>query len=106
MRDFYKMSFSEINKEMENFQRKIITQQAQGIPATPKQMKYYFALSKAYKRINAEYAKWKATQMKLVKIYSNKAVYLTKTNRLVVEIIPPETAEILEYYKKIPVNNF
>ena len=57
MRDFYKMSFSEINKEMENFQRKIITQQAQGIPATPKQMKYYFALSKAYKRINAEYAK-------------------------------------------------
>lgn len=57
MKDFNKMTFNEINTEMENFQRKIITQQAQGIPATPKQMKYYFALSKAYKRINAEYAK-------------------------------------------------
>ena len=57
MKDFNKMTFNEINAKMEKFQRQIITQQAQGIPATPKQMKYYFALSKAYKRINAEYAK-------------------------------------------------
>lgn len=43
---------------------------------------------------------------KLIKIYNNKAVYITKTNRFIVETIPPETAEILEFYKKIPKNDF
>lgn len=44
--------------------------------------------------------------MKVVKIYNNKAVYLTKTNRIVVENIPPETAKMLDFYKKIPANDF
>lgn len=57
MKDFNKMTFAEINQEIENFQRQIIKQQAQGIPTTPKQMKYYFVLSRAFKRINEEYAK-------------------------------------------------
>ena len=57
MRDFNKMSFTEINKTMEDFQRKIITQQSEGIPLTEKQMKYYYALSKAFRKINAEVAK-------------------------------------------------
>lgn len=43
---------------------------------------------------------------KLIKIYNNKAVYITKTNRFIVENIPPETAKILEFYKKIPANDF
>ena len=57
MKDFNKMTFAEINAEMEKFQRQIIKQQAQGVPTTQKQMKYYFVLSRAFKRINAEYAK-------------------------------------------------
>lgn len=57
MRDFNKMSFTEINKAMEDFQRQVITQQAQGIPLTEKQMKYYYVLSKAFRRINTEVAK-------------------------------------------------
>lgn len=57
MRDFYKKSFTEINKEMERFQLQILHQQAKGIPLTDKQMKYYKALSRAFKKINCEVAK-------------------------------------------------
>ena len=57
MRDFYKMTFTEINNEMERFQMQIIRQQAEKIPLTKKQINYYYALSKAYRKINAEYAK-------------------------------------------------
>ena len=57
MRDFYKMSFTEINKTMEDFQIRIMRQQEEGIPLTEKQIKYYYALSKAFKKINAEVAK-------------------------------------------------
>lgn len=57
MRDFYKMSLSEINRVMEDFQMRIIKQQADGIPLTEKQMKYYKALSKAFQKINKEVAK-------------------------------------------------
>ena len=42
----------------------------------------------------------------LVKIYDNKAVYITKTNRFLIETIPPETAKILDFYKKLPANDF
>ena len=57
MRDFYKMSFAEINNEMERFQLQIMRQQAQGIPLTAKQMNYYKALSKAFRKINCDIAK-------------------------------------------------
>ena len=57
MRDFYKMSFSEINAEMERFQLQILQQQAKGIPLTQKQMNYYYALSNAFRKINCDMAK-------------------------------------------------
>lgn len=41
----------------------------------------------------------------LVKIYRNKAVYITKTNRFLIENIPLESAEILDFYKKIAIND-
>ena len=42
----------------------------------------------------------------LVKIYRNKAVFLEKPNRFVIENIPLETAKILDFYKKLPANDF
>lgn len=57
MRDFNKMSFDEINKEMARFQEQIIRQQADGIPMTDAQKRYYYALSKAHKKINYDTAK-------------------------------------------------
>lgn len=57
MRDFYKMSFTEINAEMERFQLQILHQQAKGIPLTDKQMNYYKALSRAFRKINCDIAK-------------------------------------------------
>ena len=57
MRDFNKMTLAEINAEMERFQMQIIRQQAQGIPLTDKQRKYFLVLSKAHKRINEYVAK-------------------------------------------------
>ena len=57
MRDFYKMSFTEINQVMGDFQLQIMRQQAKGISLTEKQMKYYKALSKAFQKINQEVAK-------------------------------------------------
>ena len=57
MRDFYKMSFTEINKEMERFQLQILRQKAKGIPLTDKQMNYYKALSSAFRKINRDTAK-------------------------------------------------
>lgn len=57
MRDFNKMSFTEINTEMARFQEQIIRQQADGIPMTDGQKRYFYALSKAHKRINQEIAK-------------------------------------------------
>ena len=57
MKDFNKMTFAEINAEMERFQRQIIKQQAQRIPLTERQLKYFYVLRKAYRKINAEYAK-------------------------------------------------
>ena len=57
MRDFNKMGFNEINAEMEQFQRQVIEQQRRGIPLTEKQMRYYYVLSKAFRRINSEIAK-------------------------------------------------
>ena len=57
MRDFYKMSFTEINAEMERFQLQIMRQQADGIPLTQKQMNYYKALSNAFRKINCDIAK-------------------------------------------------
>ena len=35
---------------------------------------------------------------KLVKIYRNKAVFLENGNYITVETIPPESAEILDFY--------
>lgn len=57
MRDFYKMSFTEINAEMERFQLQIMRQQAKGIPLTAKQMNYFKALSNAFRKINYDTAK-------------------------------------------------
>lgn len=57
MRDFYKMSFSEINRVMEDFQMRIERQRKAGIPLTEKQIKYYKALSRAFQKINEEVAK-------------------------------------------------
>ena len=57
MRDFYKMSFTEINAEMERFQLQILHQQAKGIPLTDKQTNYYKALSRAFRKINCDIAK-------------------------------------------------
>lgn len=57
MKDFDKMTFTEINNEMARFQEQILRQQADGIPLTQRQMNYYYALSKAFRRINAEVAK-------------------------------------------------
>lgn len=57
MRDFYKMSLSEINRVMEDFQMRIMRQQAEGIPLTEKQMRYYHVLSKAFQKINNDIAK-------------------------------------------------
>lgn len=57
MKDFNNMSYSEINYEMEKFQRQVLEQQSKGIPVTEKQMRYYYVLSKAFRRINAEIAK-------------------------------------------------
>lgn len=57
MKDFNKMTFTEINNEMARFQEQILRQQADGIPLTQRQMNYYYALSKAFRRINAEVAK-------------------------------------------------
>ena len=44
-------------------------------------------------------------QKTLIKIYQGKAVYLMG-DAIIVENIPLESREILEYYKKIPVNDF
>lgn len=57
MRDFNKMSFDEINKEMARFQEQIIRQQADGLPMTDGQKRYFYALSKAHKKINQAIAK-------------------------------------------------
>jgi len=38
---------------------------------------------------------------KLVKIYRDKAVYLINNDTIIVENIPLETAEILDFYKNI-----
>lgn len=57
MKDFNKMTFAEINNEMERFQTQIIRQQADGIQPTERQKKYFYVLSKAFKKINAEVAK-------------------------------------------------
>ena len=56
MRDFYKMGFNEIRDEIERFQLQLIRQQAEKIPLTPAQLRRWRALSRAYKKINAEYA--------------------------------------------------
>lgn len=37
----------------------------------------------------------------LVKIYRDKAVFFEKPNRIVVETIPAQSAEILDFYEKI-----
>lgn len=56
MKDFNKMTFCEINAEMERFQGHILRQQADGIPLTQKQKNYYHALSKAFRKINQDTA--------------------------------------------------
>lgn len=50
------MSFTEINQLMGDFQMQIMRQQAEGIPLTEKQKKYYYKLSKAFQKINEEVA--------------------------------------------------
>ena len=57
MRDFNKMSFTEINTEIARFQMQMLRQQEQGLPMTDGQKRYYYALSKAHKKINADIAK-------------------------------------------------
>lgn len=57
MRDFNKMSFTEINDEMTRFQLQMVRQQADGIPMTDGQKRYFYALSKAHKKINYDIAK-------------------------------------------------
>ena len=42
----------------------------------------------------------------LIKIYQGKAVYLMGDNNIIVENIPLESREILDFYKKIPANDF
>jgi len=41
----------------------------------------------------------------LIKIYQGKAVYLMG-DAIIVENIPLESREILDFYKKIPANDF
>lgn len=43
---------------------------------------------------------------KLIKLYQDKAVFLTDNNTIIVEKISADALKILEYYKKIPVNDF
>jgi hypothetical protein len=43
---------------------------------------------------------------KLIKLYQNKAVFLTDNNTIVVGKISADALKILDYYKKIPVNDF
>lgn len=57
MKDFNKMTLLEINTEMERFQLQIMRQQAQKMPMTDRQKAYFYALSKAYKKINCDIAK-------------------------------------------------
>lgn len=42
--------------------------------------------------------------MKLVKIYQKQAVYLDN-DKIIVETIPTDTIRILNYYKKITIND-
>lgn len=44
-------------------------------------------------------------QKTLIKIYQGKAVYLVG-DAIIVENIPLESQKILDFYKKIPVNDF
>ena len=43
---------------------------------------------------------------KLIKLYQDKAVFLTDNNTIIVEKISGNALKVLEYYKKIPVNDF
>lgn len=40
----------------------------------------------------------------LIKLYQNKAVYLVNNDTIVVENIPLESAEILDFYNKLKNN--
>ena len=40
----------------------------------------------------------------LIKLYQNKAVYLVNNNTIIVENIPLESAEILDFYNKLKNN--
>lgn len=42
---------------------------------------------------------------KLIKIYNQRAVYLTARNHIITEPINPDAAMILQYYNNIPTNN-
>lgn len=57
MTDFYKMTLTEINKELERYNLQLIRQQADKIPLTVAQIKRWKALNNAYKTISAEVAK-------------------------------------------------
>ena len=57
MKNFYKMTFDEINAEIERYQLQLMRQQADKIPLTEAQLRRWKALSKAHKKINMEYAK-------------------------------------------------
>lgn len=57
MKDFYKMTPSEISNELDRYNRLLLQQQADKIPLTPAQLRRWHALSKAYKTIWNEVAK-------------------------------------------------
>lgn len=57
MTNFYKMTPSEISKELDRYNLQLIRQQAEHIPLTPAQLRRWHALSKAYKTIWNETAK-------------------------------------------------
>lgn len=57
MTDFYKMTLTEITKELDRYTLQIMRQRADKIPLTPAQIRRLRALSRAYKTISAEVAK-------------------------------------------------
>lgn len=42
---------------------------------------------------------------KLIKLYQDKAVFLTDNNRIIVKKISGNALKILEYYNKIAIND-
>lgn len=44
--------------------------------------------------------------MRLIKITDKRAIFCTESGEILAELITPEAWEILDFYNKIPVNDF